>query len=76
MKYQVEYMSRPDELEHIVPYDSFVAASAFAKEMSDKHDGCSVVVALRKRGGRYQACGHVEFVFGMEQVRVGRITAK
>lgn len=63
--YQVEYMSRPDEREYIVPFPSLDGAKAFAREMSEKHDGSATVVALAKReDGGMNAVGHIEYVFG------------
>lgn len=47
--FQVEYMTRPDEREHIEQFDDLRTACRLAREMSDKHDGDAVVCALDPR---------------------------
>lgn len=66
--WQVEYMSRPDEREHIEQFDDFRVACNRAREMSDKHDGSSVVIAIddmpNNQPGQ-MATGHIDFTFGI-----------
>lgn len=71
-EWQVEYMSRPDETDHVVACADFRQACLLARRMSDKHDGFAVVVALddRPEGGN-TASGHIEFNFGIPGERVG-----
>lgn len=73
--FQVEYMTRPDEREHIEQFDCFRKACRLAREMSDRHDGDAVVVALDPmpdpRDTGLQAMGHIDFVFGMPREKVG-----
>lgn len=74
--WQVEYMSRPDEQEHIRQFDDFRVACALAKEMSDKHDGTAVVVALDDMppgDPGQRATGHIEFNFGIIGEKVGTL---
>lgn len=74
--FQVEYMTRPDEVDHIESFDDFRQACKRAKEMSDKHDGSSVVVALdpMPNGEKgLMSSGHIEFVFGVARERVGTL---
>jgi hypothetical protein len=75
--FQVEYMTRPDEREHIEQFDDFRKACRLAREMSDKHDGDAVVCALDPmsdpRDPGLQATGHIEFVFGMPRDQVGTL---
>lgn len=74
--WQVEYMSRPDEREHIKQFDDFRIACTLAKEMSDKHDGYAVVMALDdmpdSEAGQ-QVTGHIEFGFGMVREQTGTL---
>lgn len=72
VSYQVEYMSRTDEIDHVVPYgDKFAAACAFAKRMSDKHDGTAYVVAIKELTDSFGTTktvteGHVAYTFGIK----------
>lgn len=76
--YQVEYTSRPDEREHIVPVPSLRKACDIARQMSDRHDGIAIVVAMdtlpdMDGDSVLQSVGHVEYVFGIRQPPVGRL---
>lgn len=73
--FQVEYMTRPDEREHIEQFDDLREACWLARSMSDKHDGDAVVCALdpRPNGDGTDATGHIEFVFGMVNEQVGTL---
>lgn len=65
-------MTRPDEREHIEQFDDFRKACLLARQMSDKHDGDAVVVALDDMpDGEVCVTGHIEFIFGMPRERVG-----
>jgi len=74
--WQVEWMSRPDEMEHIKHLDCLRKACALAREMSDKHDGTAVVMALdpmpEGQSGQ-MVTGHMEFVFGILSERAGSL---
>ncbi len=74
--WQVEYMSRSDEREHIETLDCFRRACTLAREMSDTHDGSSVVIAIDDMPdgdpGK-QATGHIEFNFGIVGEKVGTL---
>lgn len=74
MEYQVEYMSRPDETDHVEEYGSnLTAAKTFAKRMSDKHDGSAYVVALRFNPTKHgtEAVGHIVYCFGIQSESEG-----
>lgn len=78
LTYQVEYMSRPDEIDHVIPYGGdYRGACSFARRMSDKHDGSAYVVALREvedeGGKRTMAVGHIVYVFGMRNEVEGEL---
>lgn len=74
--WQVEYMTRPDEREHIEQFDCFRMACNLARVMSDKHDGSAVVMALddmpNGEPGK-QVTGHIDFSFGVVSERVGTL---
>jgi hypothetical protein len=72
-EWQVEWMSRPDEREHVVTASDFREACILAKTMSNKHEGTAVVIALDDRpdGDGKHATGHMEFNFGILGERVG-----
>ena len=71
--WQIEYMTRPDEREHIEQFDDFREAHRKAREMSDKHDCDSVVMALDPMPDGYGqvVTGHMEYRFGMRGEREG-----
>lgn len=73
--FQVEYMIRPDETEHIEQFDDLRKACKLAREMSDKHDTGAVVVVLDDPPSNsdldHLVIGHIEFMFGMVKERVG-----
>jgi hypothetical protein len=74
--WQVEYMSRPDEREHIEQFDDFRVACNLARDMSDKHAGATVVVALDDLpdGEREQhVTGRIEFIFGIVYAQIGTL---
>jgi hypothetical protein len=74
--WQVEYMSRPDEREHIVQFTDFRIARTLARHMSDKHDGIAAVIALDDMPDGQpgsMATGHIEFLFGEVDEQVGSL---
>lgn len=76
--YQVEYMSRPDDRDHVVPFgEEFRKARSFARKMSNLHDGSAYVVAVSEteRDGQTvtEAVGHVIYVFGVRDGSEGTI---
>lgn len=77
MQYQVEYMSRPDEQDHVVFWGSnYRKACEFAKRMSDEHDGSACVFALDEVAGRNgekvtQVVGHISYTFGIRDEATG-----
>ena len=78
--YQVEYMSRPDEVDHVRDFGAdYRGACNFARRMSDKHDGSAYVVAMQEiaREGerRTEAVGHIIYVFGVRSDVDGVIKA-
>lgn len=77
LTYQVEYMSRPDERDHVVPCPTYRQACALARRMSDEHDGTAYVVAMddveTEGGPCFQAVGHVSYVFGVRNELEGRV---
>lgn len=74
--WQVEYMSRPDEREHIEQFDDFRVACNLARQMSDKHDSDAVVIAIDHmpdgQPGKV-ATGHIDFAFGIVGEKVGTL---
>lgn len=72
--YQVEYMTRPDEVEHIKSFGTDLeAAKKFARQMSDKHDGSSALVAIdrRKSDDAIMTVGHIDYMFGIQDETTG-----
>lgn len=66
--YQVEYFDRTTETDVLIPYDNRKsAAHAFARRMSDKHDGSAYVVSIDGE----DAVGHVVYTFGSVSSREG-----
>ncbi len=74
--WQVEYMSRPDEREHIEQFDDFRVACTLARTMSDKHEGSAVVMALddmpHEDPGKH-VTGHIDFNFGIVGEKTGTL---
>lgn len=77
LTYQVEYMSRPDERDHAISFESYSAACNLARRMSDKHDGSAYVIAYEETGhgalARIEAVGAVTYVFGNRDSVDGRV---
>jgi hypothetical protein len=63
--YQVDYMSRPDEVERSKEFRSKQEAMDFAAKMSDEHDGLAVLYDMRPNAeGIDDIVGEVEYAFG------------
>lgn len=77
-EWQVEYMSRPAEHNHVQPCQDFREACLLARQMSEKHDGTAFVVALDDMPDNEEgkvATGHIAFTFGILGERVGCLSA-
>lgn len=69
-------MTRPDETDRVEQFSCFRAACSKAKDMSDKHCGSAVVIALDDvpDGDKGKtSTGHIEFNFGVVGEKVGSL---
>lgn len=67
--FTTEHFDRATDREVVEAHDSWEAAKAFAKRMSDEHDGSAVAIRYREEPCKDPECIElVDFVFG-EQVR-------